>query len=115
MTAGPAASALAPAGLPDVRRGVGAVQGRTSAGRGTRPRISWPGLVVSQAMVLFGAWLAAEWDVGLWWTIVCMSSDAGYAVTHLHPPYREPALHLAIGYGVWLMGMVAMKFGPRWL
>ncbi len=85
------------------------------ATRRPRPRISWIGLVVSQTMVLFGAWLAAEWDVGLWWTIVCLSSDAGYAVTHLHPPYREPALHLAIGYGVWFAGMVLFKYGPAWL
>lgn len=79
-----------------------------------RRRISWLGVVISQVMVVFGAWLAAEWDVGLWWTIACMSYDTGYAVTYLHPPYKEPAIQLAIGYTVWFVGMVLFKFGPAW-
>lgn len=85
--------------------------------RPQRPRrwkISWPGLVVSQVMVVFGTWLVNEWDVGLWWTIASMSFDTGYAVTNLHPPYREPAIQLAIGYAVWFLGMVLFKFGPAW-
>ncbi|WP_324716517.1 hypothetical protein U7230_14365 [Carboxydochorda subterranea] len=77
-----------------------------------RPRFSWWGLLVSQLAVVLGTELVVWWDVGLFWTIGCMSYAAGYAMFNFHPPYREPARHLAITYGVWLAGMVADKLIP---
>lgn len=85
---------------------------QASAGGGMR--ISWPGLVVSQVMVVLGTWLVREWGVGLWWTIVCMSYNTGYAVVYLHPPYKEPVIYLVATYAAWFVGMVWSKYRAGW-
>ena len=44
-----------------------------------------------------------------------VAAATGYAVAHLHPPYRKPLLHLATLYAVWLAGGFAGKGLEQWL
>lgn len=44
-----------------------------------------------------------------------VAAATGYAVAHLHPPYRRPLLHLAALYAAWLAGGFAGRKLEDWL
>lgn len=79
--------------------------------RKATPRLSWPGVLLSQAMCAFSIWADARWGFDLWWSTVMMAAATGYAVRYLHPPYRRPLLRLLEMYVVWFVG----GWAGRWL
>ena len=91
--------------------------GRQASGSAGGParRLSWPGVVISQAMCAFSLWADARWGFDFWWTTVMIASATGYAVAHLHPPYRRPLTRLLAIYLVWLAGGWTGRWVSGWL
>ena len=70
---------------------------------------------MSQLMCAFSIWADRHWGFDFWWSTTMVAAATGYAVAHLHPPYRRPLLHLAALYAAWLAGGFAGRKLEDWL
>ena len=97
------------------RHPVGDLGGPGARGAAAAPRLSWPGVIISQLMCAVSIWADRHWGFDFWWSTTMVAAATGYAVAHLHPPYGRPLLRLAALYALWLAGGFAGRGCEKWL